>query len=105
MNSILQNTQSQIKRLYYKLTLIPTSPRYHYKRGSRKSVRTRSSGQLHGNGTFQIQQGTYTHELTAIVTAHTRFLQAQARLIPSMEIGGVDEVPALTEELLTVVNC
>lgn len=105
MNSILQNTQSQIERLYYKLTLIPTSPRNHYERGSRKSVRTRSSGQLHGNRTFQTQQGMYTHELTTIATAHTRLLQAQARLNPIMEIGGVNEVPALTEELLTVVNC
>lgn len=81
------------------------SPRYYCERGSRKNVRTRGGGQLHGNRTFQTQPATCTHELTAVVTAHTRLLQTQARLNPSMEMGAVHEVPALTEELLTGVNC
>jgi hypothetical protein len=54
---------------------------------------------------FRTQQGSCTYELTVVMIAYARPLQAQARQNPSMEVEGGYQVPPLSEELLVTDRC
>lgn len=63
-------------------------------KGRGKIKRARGGGMTKGKSVFQTQQSSCTCKLTVfvIVTAYTRFVQAQARVKPSVEMGDRHDV-------------
>lgn len=86
----LTNVQFEVYHVYCKLSETRGSSQ---KRGWKKCKMQRC---WKTTGSLRTQQGSCTHELTVIVITCTGTGQAQARLNPSMERGGGQEVPPLS---------